>query len=56
MRIAVLDGHMLNPGDNPWDAVATLGEMTLYDLTPAERVIERSADADAIVTNKNGLF
>ena len=52
MRIAVLDGHMLNPGDNPWDAVAALGEMTLYDLTPAAEVIERSADADIIVTNK----
>ncbi len=52
MRIAVLDGHMLNPGDNPWDAVAALGEMTLYDLTPAGKVIERSADADIIITNK----
>ena len=52
MRIAVLDGHMLNPGDNPWDAVAALGDMTLYDLTPATEVIERSADADIIVTNK----
>ena len=52
MRIAVLDGHMLNPGDNPWDAVAALGEMTLYDLTPVEKVVERSADTDIVVTNK----
>ncbi|MEK7107192.1 MAG: D-2-hydroxyacid dehydrogenase [Patescibacteria group bacterium] len=52
MKIVILDGHTLNPGDNPWDAVAELGEFVLYDYTPAGQVIERSLDADVIVTNK----
>ena len=34
MRIVVLDGHTLNPGDNPWDAVAALGELVVHDRTP----------------------
>ncbi|MDO8552646.1 MAG: D-2-hydroxyacid dehydrogenase [bacterium] len=61
MKIVVLDGHTLNPGDNPWDAVASLGELQIYDYTgqatnsadsPADKVVERSLDADIIVTNK----
>ena len=52
MRIVVPDGHMLNPGDNPWDAISALGDFTLYDLTPQERIIERLVDADIAVTNK----
>ena len=52
MRIVVLDGHALNPGDNPWDTVATLGEMTVYERTPAADIISRSQDADVIITNK----
>jgi len=52
MKIVVLDGHTLNPGDNPWDAVAELGELEVYDYTPADRLVERSLDADIIVTNK----
>ena len=52
MKIVILDGHTLNPGDNPWDAVAALGELTVHDYTPAEKVVERSLNADIIVTNK----
>jgi len=52
MNIVVLDGHTLNPGDNPWDAVAALGELMTYDYTPADEVVERSLDADVVITNK----
>ncbi len=52
MKIVVLDGHTLNPGDNPWDPIAQFGELTVYDRTPVEQVIERAADADILVVNK----
>ena len=52
MQIVVPDGHMLNPGDNPWDAVAALGDFTLYDLTAEDKIIERMIGADIAVTNK----
>jgi len=42
MNIVVLDGYTLNPGDNPWDGVAKLGSLTVYDRTPAERIVERA--------------
>ena len=55
MKIVVLDGHTLNPGDNPWDSVAKFGELTIHDYTPADKVVERSSDADIIITNKAPL-
>jgi glycerate dehydrogenase len=55
MKIVVLDGYALNPGDNPWDAVAALGELTVYDRTPRGGVLERAKDADILLTNKTPL-
>ncbi len=55
MRIVVLDGYTLNPGDNPWDDVAALGELTVYERTPAEQIIERAKEAEVILTNKTPL-
>lgn len=52
MKIVVLDGYTLNPGDNPWDEIAKLGELTVYDRTPEEEIITRSEHADIILTNK----
>ena len=52
MKITVLDGHTLNPGDNPWDPVSALGEFAVYDKTPDDLILERAADADVILTNK----
>ena len=52
MKIVALDGYGLNPGDLSWDAVSQLGELTVYDRTSSEEVIERSAGAEAILTNK----
>jgi glycerate dehydrogenase len=55
MRIVVLDGYTLNPGDNPWDGVAKLGELKVYDRTPAEQIVERSKGANVLLTNKTPL-
>ena len=54
-KIVVLDGYTLNPGDNPWDALALLGELTVYDRTPPELVLERAGKADILLTNKTTL-
>ncbi len=53
--IIVLDGHTLNPGDNPWDPVAALGELTVHDRTRPEDIVERAANAEIILTNKTPL-
>ena len=52
MKITVLDGHAANPGDVSWDAIRALGDVTVYDRTPREKIIERIADSDSILLNK----
>lgn len=52
MKIVVLDGYTLNPGDLSWDALRQLGEVTVYDRTSPQQVWERSADAEILFTNK----
>ncbi|MGI2034429.1 D-2-hydroxyacid dehydrogenase [Rhizobium panacihumi] len=52
MKIIVLDGFTLNPGDISWAGLEDLGEVTVYDRTPEELTVERIGDADAIFTNK----
>ena len=55
MKIVVLDGHTLNPGDNPWDALARCGELEVFDRTPPDRVVARAAGAEIVLTNKTVL-
>jgi glycerate dehydrogenase len=55
MKIVVLDGWTLNPGDNPWDEVATLGDLTVYDRTDPEDIVARTAGAEIVLTNKTPL-
>ncbi len=55
MKIVVLDGYTLNPGDNPWDEIAALGEFVCHDRTSPDEVLERSKDADVLLTNKTVL-
>lgn len=52
MKIVVLDGYTLNPGDLSWKALEELGDCTVYDRTPADQVIERARGAEVILTNK----
>ena len=55
MKIVVLDGYTLNPGDNPWDEVAALGTLSVHDRTPAEAIIAQARDAEIVFTNKTPL-
>ncbi len=52
MKITVLDGYTLNPGDNPWSPVEQLGELTVYDRTPASEIVSRAMGAEILLTNK----
>lgn len=56
MKMVVLDGYTLNPGDNPWDDLAALGELEVYDRTPPELIVERAQGAQVILTNKTPLL
>ena len=59
MKIVVLDGYTLNPGDLSWDALKALGTTcTIYDrtsLTDDAEIISRIGDAEIIFTNKTPL-
>ncbi len=52
MKIVILDGFAANPGDISWEGLKALGECTIYDRTAPEEVLERSAGAEVILTNK----
>ncbi len=54
-EIVVLDGYTLNPGDLSWDGLKNLGELTVYDRTPPESIVERIGDAEIVYTNKTLL-
>lgn len=55
MKIVVLDGYALNPGDLSWDGIAALGQLTVYDRTPEDLIVERGAGAEIILLNKTPL-
>lgn len=52
MKIVVLDGYTINPGDNPWEPLTDVGEVTFYDRSTPDEIVSRAAEADAIVVNK----
>ena len=52
MKITILDGHAVNPGDLSWGRFSELAEVTVYERTPSELVINRIGDSDAIFLNK----
>lgn len=56
MKIIILDAYAENPGDLSWDWIKDYcDEYEIYDITPKDKVIERSLDADILVTNKTVL-
>jgi glycerate dehydrogenase len=55
MKIVVLDGYTENPGDLSWAELEMLGNLTVYDRTSEENIIERIGDAGAVYTNKTPL-
>jgi glycerate dehydrogenase len=55
MKIVVLDGYTLNPGDLSWDGLKEAGDLVVYDRTQPDQVLERSAGAEILLTNKTVL-
>ncbi|MBX2921409.1 MAG: D-2-hydroxyacid dehydrogenase [Chitinophagaceae bacterium] len=55
MRIVILDGYTINPGDLNWKAFEQLGDLQVYDRTPVEQVTERAAGAEILLTNKTKI-
>ena len=55
MKIVVLDGYTLNPGDLDWKDLEKLGDVTIYERTPSEKILERANKADIVLTNKTPL-
>lgn len=55
MKITVLDGYALNPGDQSWDGFARFGEVQVFDRTMVDEVVSRAAGAAVVLTNKTPL-
>ena len=51
-KIVILDGYVANSGDLSWDALKKFGELTVYDRTAPDEVLERAKEASVIYTNK----
>ncbi|MDH8678076.1 D-2-hydroxyacid dehydrogenase [Fusibacter bizertensis] len=55
MKIVVLDGYTLNPGDISWDGLSKLGDLTVYERTKENEIIERIGKAEIVYTNKTPI-
>jgi glycerate dehydrogenase len=52
MKMVVLDGHTLNPGDLSWDPLKEIGELEIFDRTALADIVERARPAEILLTNK----
>ncbi len=52
MKIVILDGHAVNPGDLSWAPIQALGQVTVYDYTRPEDTAAHIGDASVVLTNK----
>lgn len=55
MKLVVLDGYTLNPGDLSWDGMKQFGDLEVHERTPESKILERCKDAEIIFTNKTPL-
>ena len=55
MKIVILDGYTENPGDLSWSGLEALGELTVYDRTPQDKVSERIGSAEIVIVNKTPI-
>lgn len=55
LKIVVLDGYTLNPGDLSWKDLEALGTVKIYDRTHPGEVVERATGAQIVLTNKTVL-
>ncbi len=54
-NIVILDAYVANPGDISWNPISDLGELTRYDRSSNDEVVERAKDADVVIVNKTRL-
>lgn len=52
MKICILDGSTLNPGDLSWSSLEEFGKLDIYDRTSDNEIIDRAQDADILIVNK----
>jgi glycerate dehydrogenase len=55
MKLTILDGYCVNPGDLSWDALRQFGELQVFDRTRVDELLERAAGAAIVLTNKTPL-
>ena len=55
MKIVVLDGKAMNPGDLSWEKIKQLGDLNVFDLTKKDEILQRAEDAEILLTNKTVL-
>ena len=55
MKIVILDGHAVNPGDLSWDCFRQFGTVTVYERTEEAETIQRLQDAEIVMTNKTPI-
>ena len=52
MKIVVMDGNGVNPGDISWEKIEQFGQLTVYPRTMPEEVLDHVGDAEIVLTNK----
>lgn len=55
MKIVILDGHAVNPGDLSWDCFRIFGDVTVYERTDPAQVAERLKNCHVVMTNKTPI-
>lgn len=55
MKIVILDGYAVNPGDLSWDCFLPFGSITVYENTEKHQAIQRVEGADIVMTNKTPI-
>ena len=55
MKIVILDGHAINPGDLSWDGLRELGSLEVFDRTPEDLVVARAHEAEAVLSTRTPL-
>ena len=55
MKLVILDGHAVNPGDLSWDRFRQFGALTVYERTPEGDAAAHIGDADVVMTNKTPI-
>jgi glycerate dehydrogenase len=55
MKIVILDGHAINPGDLSWDALRELGSLEVFDRTAKNLIVPRAKEAEVLLTTRTPL-